>query len=205
MADPDSDDKKPLRLRGGKTGGYILTNVLQPPRVTTYTTQSLLDQIVAGDIDLEPEYPCDVKWPEEKQVGLIDSIFHNFYIPPIIFAVNTYDNGSESKICIEGKQRFMLGLIYCTSTTIIPPAFRTAQRIVSPPKIAREKLCAMKSPCAGFIKSINPAKYQRTEDTDTEPASIQLKLVKFEPIPPVDTSSGSKRRRIETKNQCCQQ
>lgn len=57
----------------------------------------------------------------------------------------------------------------------------------------------MKSPCAGFIKSINPAKYQRTEDTDTEPASIQLKLVKFEPTPPVDTSSGSKWRHIETK------
>lgn len=27
----------------------------------------------------------DVVWPESKQVGLIDSILRNFYIPPVIF------------------------------------------------------------------------------------------------------------------------
>jgi len=27
----------------------------------------------------------DVVWTETKQTGLIDSVFHNFYIPPIIF------------------------------------------------------------------------------------------------------------------------
>ncbi len=27
----------------------------------------------------------DVVWSEIKQIGLIDSIFRNFYIPPIIF------------------------------------------------------------------------------------------------------------------------
>ena len=27
----------------------------------------------------------DVVWPETKQIGVIDSIFRNFYIPPVIF------------------------------------------------------------------------------------------------------------------------
>jgi hypothetical protein len=27
----------------------------------------------------------EVVWPEAKQIGLIDSIFRNFYIPPVIF------------------------------------------------------------------------------------------------------------------------
>lgn len=37
-------------------------------------------------------------------VHLIDSIFRNFYIPPIIFAVHT-DEGVEVRVCVDGKQR----------------------------------------------------------------------------------------------------
>ena len=29
--------------------------------------------------------PADIVWPEAKQIGLIDSILRNFYIPPVIF------------------------------------------------------------------------------------------------------------------------
>lgn len=47
----------------------------------------------------------DVVWPETKQIMIIDSIFRNFYIPPVIFAVKVHDDGSESKTCIDGKQR----------------------------------------------------------------------------------------------------
>ena len=64
----------------------------------------------------------EVVWPEAKQIGLIDSIFRNFYIPPVIFgtsiycvvmgcatderkAVNQFEDGSETKTCIDGKQR----------------------------------------------------------------------------------------------------
>jgi hypothetical protein len=64
----------------------------------------------------------DVVWPETKQIGVIDSIFRNFYIPPVIFgtsilcmvperaftqkiAVNQFEDGSETKTCIDGKQR----------------------------------------------------------------------------------------------------
>ncbi|KAG8215870.1 hypothetical protein J3R82DRAFT_7827 [Butyriboletus roseoflavus] len=101
----------------GKAGGYQLTNVLKLPRATTYSTQALYDQVHAGDIDLEPEYQRDVVWPESKQVGLIDSILRNFYVPPIIFVAHQLEDGSETKTCIDGKQRltsiqrFMDGLI----------------------------------------------------------------------------------------------
>lgn len=92
------------------------------------------EQIHSCDINLEPEYQrglksnarlrfsfksvvlillpsllfiiiIDVVWPEAKQIGIIDSVFRNFYIPPVIFAVNTFEDGSETKTCIDGKQR----------------------------------------------------------------------------------------------------
>jgi hypothetical protein len=56
MADPESDEEMPKRRKGKRTGAYIITDALQAPRATTYTAQSLFDQIVAGDIDLDPEY-----------------------------------------------------------------------------------------------------------------------------------------------------
>ncbi|KAF5363203.1 hypothetical protein D9758_008370 [Tetrapyrgos nigripes] len=96
---------------------YRLQRALRPPRATTYTAQALYEQIHSGDVNLEPEYQRDVVWTKEKQTGLIDSILRNFYIPPIIFVVNTDDAGNETKTCIDGKQRltsihrFMDGLI----------------------------------------------------------------------------------------------
>ena len=36
----------------------------------------------------------DVVWSELKQIGLIDSIFRNFYIPPIIFGNLLYSSFS---------------------------------------------------------------------------------------------------------------
>ena len=46
----------------------------------------------------------DVVWPESKQIGLIDSIFRNFYIPPIVFAVQQDEDGEEVRVCVDGKQ-----------------------------------------------------------------------------------------------------
>ncbi|PIL32495.1 hypothetical protein GSI_05198 [Ganoderma sinense ZZ0214-1] len=86
-------------------GGYKIRGALRPPRATTYTCQSLYDQIHGQDIDLQPEYQRDVVWPEKKQIGLIDSIFRNFYIPPVIFVVNAMDDGGERRVCVDGKQR----------------------------------------------------------------------------------------------------
>ena len=72
--------------------------------------------------DLPPDLShLDVVWPETKQIGLIDSIFRNFYVPPIVFAVQQDDEGEEVRVCVDGKQRltsiqkFFDGLvsIYC--------------------------------------------------------------------------------------------
>jgi hypothetical protein len=41
---------------------------------------------------------------ESKQIGLIDSIFRNFYIPPVVFAV-TKEDGEDVRVCVDGKQR----------------------------------------------------------------------------------------------------
>ena len=94
-------DTNPLPSKSSSSD-YVITDALKAPRATTYTAQALFDQIMNGDIDLDPEYQrgplfllfclvrahsghTDIVWPEAKQVGLIDSIFRNFYIPPVIF------------------------------------------------------------------------------------------------------------------------
>ncbi|KAF8873898.1 hypothetical protein BD779DRAFT_1664324 [Infundibulicybe gibba] len=122
---PSSSKKAPI------VSSYRIRKVLKVPRATTYTAQALYgafspsrwpwltsaEQIHNSDINLEPEYQRDVVWPESKQIGIIDSIFRNFYIPPVIFVVNSFEDGSETKTCIDGKQRltsihrFMDGLI----------------------------------------------------------------------------------------------
>ncbi|KAF5351459.1 hypothetical protein D9757_012061 [Collybiopsis confluens] len=102
---------------GATTSSYHLQKALKPPRATTYTAQALFDQIRSSDIDLDPEYQRDVVWTKEKQTNLIDSILRNFYIPPIIFAVRIFEDGTETRTCIDGKQRltsihrFMEGVI----------------------------------------------------------------------------------------------
>ena len=36
---------------------------------------------------------------------IIDSLFHNFYVPPVIFAVMQDEDGEEVRVCVDGKQR----------------------------------------------------------------------------------------------------
>ncbi|KAK7036174.1 hypothetical protein R3P38DRAFT_3351090 [Favolaschia claudopus] len=115
--DPESKKGKGKKKATGKSGEYRIHGALKAPRATTYRTEVLYKQIHNGDINLEPDYQHEVVWPESKQIGIIDSLFRNYYIPPVIFAVNSYDDGTESRTCIDGKQRltsihrFMEGLI----------------------------------------------------------------------------------------------
>ncbi|KAI0660141.1 hypothetical protein C8Q70DRAFT_914298, partial [Cubamyces menziesii] len=105
-SDEDEYIPAPKKKRPSKAKTeYKVTNYLRPYRTTTYTAKSLYDQIVDNTIILDPEYQRDVVWTEAKQVGLIDSLFRNFYIPPVIFAVQRHDDGSETRTCIDGKQR----------------------------------------------------------------------------------------------------
>ncbi|ETW76345.1 hypothetical protein HETIRDRAFT_237652, partial [Heterobasidion irregulare TC 32-1] len=112
----DEDDYVPLAqvTKKGKTPSkatksncketYTIKQELRPPRNTQYSARSLYEQILESSIDLDPDYQRDVVWPETKQIGLIDSIFRNYYIPPVIFC-DTTDDGTETRTCIDGKQR----------------------------------------------------------------------------------------------------
>ncbi|KAG6869262.1 hypothetical protein C0993_000015 [Termitomyces sp. T159_Od127] len=48
----------------------------------------------------------DVVWTETKQTFLIHSLFHNYYVPPIVFAVHPAedDPNEEVRVCVDGKQ-----------------------------------------------------------------------------------------------------
>jgi uncharacterized protein with ParB-like and HNH nuclease domain len=63
-----------------------------------------------GEVDLEPEYQRDVVWTEARQEALIDSLFHNYYIPPVLFALRVEDDGTEKRTCstIPGSSPFQL-------------------------------------------------------------------------------------------------
>lgn len=63
---------------------------------------------------LDPEYQRDVVWDEARSSGLIASVLQGYFIPPIIFNVNTeIDIGAHGmsrterhyRICVDGKQR----------------------------------------------------------------------------------------------------
>ncbi|KAI6126983.1 hypothetical protein F5141DRAFT_1210271 [Pisolithus sp. B1] len=110
-----------------KEGGYQLKNVLKLPRATTYSTQAVygkytilsteayahapvqtrytLEILTSPPSTNEVHFLHHVVWPDTKQIGLIDSILRNFYIPPVIFVTHQHDDGSETKTCIDGKQR----------------------------------------------------------------------------------------------------
>ncbi|KAF8263618.1 hypothetical protein EI94DRAFT_1703872 [Lactarius quietus] len=89
--EPPAKVKKPSarKTRPDQKQPYTITQALRPPRSTSYSVRSLYD----------------VVWAESKQIGLIDSVIRNYYIPPLIFAVSTAQDGSETRICIDGKQR----------------------------------------------------------------------------------------------------
>ncbi|KAJ3786198.1 hypothetical protein GGU10DRAFT_311458 [Lentinula aff. detonsa] len=112
-----TSSKSQRKQSGVPAPEYKLQKTLKPPRATTYAARALYEQIYNSDIDLSPEYQRDVVWTKEKQTNLIDSIYRNYYIPPIIFAVSIDDDGAEHRTCIDGKQRltsiqlFMDGLV----------------------------------------------------------------------------------------------
>lgn len=63
----------------------------------------------------------DVVWPEKKQIALIDSIFRNYYVPPILFLLTTVDSGDVVRICMDGKQRLTSIQKFFDGQVRIPP------------------------------------------------------------------------------------
>ncbi|KAH9482725.1 hypothetical protein JR316_0004825 [Psilocybe cubensis] len=84
--------------------GGIYDVALPEPIVRMVTTKQLHRMIHEGEVDISPPYqrdPGDV-WTDSKRTGLIDSIFRNFFIPPVIFAV-TMEENEEVRTCVDDK------------------------------------------------------------------------------------------------------
>ena len=61
-------------------------------------------------MNINPDYQRDVVWSESRMIHLIESLFRNFYVPPLIFKVTTGTKpGTKERrrwrTCIDGKQR----------------------------------------------------------------------------------------------------
>ncbi|KAJ1304842.1 hypothetical protein OPQ81_005976 [Rhizoctonia solani] len=85
--------------------GFYIKAALKPPNSHPVSCYDLYNQIQEGVISLEADYQRDVVWNDAKQSNLIDSIFKDYFIPPVLFAKRFGEEGEENKICIDGKQR----------------------------------------------------------------------------------------------------
>ena len=61
-------------------------------------------------MNINPEYQREVVWTEQRMIHLIDSLFNNYYVPPLIFKVMSgVKEGTNERrkwrTCIDGKQR----------------------------------------------------------------------------------------------------
>ncbi|KAJ7638889.1 hypothetical protein FB45DRAFT_904165 [Roridomyces roridus] len=85
-------------------GFHIRGRLSVGPKAEELTIRELHSLIHEGSIYLNPPYQRDVVWSASKQSLLIDSIFRNFWIPPVVFSV-TDDDGVPIRVCVDGKQR----------------------------------------------------------------------------------------------------
>ena len=69
-------------------------------------------------IDVDAPYQRGLVWDKAKKIKLIDSIFRNYHIPPLVFAVK--DDGTM--VCVDGKQR--LNSEYFVVEVVRPPNAR---------------------------------------------------------------------------------
>ncbi|KAG5650584.1 hypothetical protein H0H81_011723 [Sphagnurus paluster] len=84
---------------------FKIRDALEEPVRVNMSINEIHKLIHDGSVDLNPPYQRDVVWPESKQIALIDSLFRNFYIPPIVFAVTEDEEGQTIRVCVDGKQR----------------------------------------------------------------------------------------------------
>ncbi|KAL7281120.1 hypothetical protein PYCCODRAFT_1412919 [Trametes coccinea BRFM310] len=103
--DSDYDQDELLYDDDDDSGEFDLGPRLSAPIAKLYTTSDLHRLIHEGVIDLNPPYQRDVVWPEQKQIKVLDSIWRNYYVPPVVFAVYVDDSGEEVRCCVDGKQR----------------------------------------------------------------------------------------------------
>ncbi|UZJ56423.1 hypothetical protein CBS101457_005743 [Exobasidium rhododendri] len=117
----EADDDVPLRQKVN-VNMLKFGDVLSPPTPVRYSCEALTQMIDKNQVDLEPEYQRGVVWTTSKQSAVIDSIFRNCYVPPILFSIHVNKDSEgdmeETRICVDGKQR--LSSIYAFMRNEIP-------------------------------------------------------------------------------------
>ncbi|KAI8068806.1 hypothetical protein BDF21DRAFT_495960 [Thamnidium elegans] len=79
-------------------------SLLPKPRVRVMAVWKLKEQMDEGWLSLDAEYQRDIKWNKEKMSYLIDSVFTNYYIPPLLFSISKV-RAQNIRSAIDGKQR----------------------------------------------------------------------------------------------------
>lgn len=90
-------------------GGFQVPQGLPRSQQKHFTLRELMILLdTPNGIDLNPEYQRDFVWNEERQTGLIDSLFRGQHIQGIIFnrrSDTVLGIRTEVLVCIDGKQR----------------------------------------------------------------------------------------------------
>lgn len=104
--------------------GFKVSRALPRYEERKHTTRDLMHLLdTPNGIYLSPAYQREFVWNDERQTGLVNSLFHGYFVPGLIFnrrvEVLFGSVRKESLICIDGKQRlnsvkrFTEGLIPC--------------------------------------------------------------------------------------------
>lgn len=70
-----------------------------------WTVQTIVSQIEAGNLELDPEFQRRNAWRDPRRSALIESFILNFPVPQVVLAENP--EKPKSYIVIDGKQRLM--------------------------------------------------------------------------------------------------
>ncbi|KAF8609059.1 hypothetical protein BDV93DRAFT_519081 [Ceratobasidium sp. AG-I] len=104
MDDDDEDEVDGEYQDIDEDTGFYIPGPLNRPVTSPMSCHDMYTQIQEGLISLEADYQRDVVWNDAKQSGLIDSVYRDYFVPPVLFAVHDID-GEKVKVCIDGKQR----------------------------------------------------------------------------------------------------
>ncbi|KAI9359744.1 hypothetical protein BD770DRAFT_385421 [Pilaira anomala] len=77
---------------------------LPNPRTRVMAPWQLKEYMDENKITLDADYQRGVVWGKKKMQFLIDSIFNNYYIPPLLFATHRVNNQTIRTV-VDGKQR----------------------------------------------------------------------------------------------------
>jgi hypothetical protein len=77
----------------------------QPPQAVQVSLLSVYRDLKDGHIRIDVPYQRGVVWSDENQGMLINSLYNNYYVPPVLMARARLPNGIYVKVCIDGKQR----------------------------------------------------------------------------------------------------